>query len=234
MSPTSPAAIGTLLPLLSRDVIDAIANRPGETEARRQDRAQGALCLIEAFEPRDGVEVMLVGQAVMFQSLMMDTIRDSHRARTGQEASRHRQAAVAMSRVQLSWFKELRLHDARRYPAAAKAAKHAAVLSAQTPEPAPATPPAAPAPARAPVPAEPARTGSVRAEPTRTEPARTEPVRTGPVPAKPVQAVPLALPLAFAPPVPPHAHGEKPRPAHAPAPLTAPLPGLPRPALAKA
>lgn len=214
MSPTPPAAIGTLLPLLSRDVIDAIANRPGETEARRQDRAQGALCLIEAFEPRDGVEVMLAGQAVMFQSLMMDTIHDSHHAVTGQEAFRHRQAAVAMSRVQLSWFKELRLHDARRYPTAAEVADHAAVLSAPAPEPASATPPAAPVPA---------------------EPARTEPVRTEPVLTKPGQAVPLALSLAFAPlasapPVPPHAHGEKPRPAHTPA----PLPGLPRPALAKA
>ena len=219
MSPTPPAAIGTLLPLLSRDVIDAIASRPGETEARRQDRAQGALCLIEAFEPRDGVEVMLVGQAVMFQSLMMDTIHDSHRAVTGQEAWRHRQAAVAMSRVQLSWFKELRLHDARRYPAAAEVAEHAAVLPAPAPEPASATPPAAPAQAKAPVPA--------------------EPDRTGPVLTKPAQAVPPAPPLAFAPlasapPVPPHAQGEKPRPVHAPAPITVPLPGLPRPALAKA
>ena len=220
MSPTPPAAIGTLLPLLSRDVIDAIANRPGETEARRQDRAQGALCLIEAFEPRDGVEVMLAGQAVMFQSLIMDTIHDSHHAVTGQETFRHRQAAVAMSRVQLSWFKELRLHDARRYPAAEEVAEHTTAIPAPVPEPASATLPAAPAQAKAPVPAEPDRTG---------------PVRTGPVLTKPVQAVPLALSLAFAPlasapPVPPHAHGEKPRPAHAPA----PLPGLPRPALATA
>ena len=186
MSSTPPAAIGTLLPLLSRDVIDAIANRPGETEARRQDRAQGALCLIEAFEPRDGVEVMLAGQAVMFQSLIMDTIRDSHHAVTGQEAWRHRQAAVAMSRVQLSWFKELRLHDARRYPTAAEVADHAAVLSAPAPEPASATPPAAP------VPAEPART-----EPARTEPARTEtPARIAATPEAPVSP-----PLASSPPL---------------------------------
>ena len=194
MSPTPATAIGTLLPLLSRDVIDAIANRPGETEARRQDRAQGALCLIEAFEPRDGVEVMLAGQAVMFQSLIMDTIHDSHHAVTGQETFRHRQAAVAMSRVQLSWFKELRLHDARRYPAAAEVADHAAVLSAPAPEPASATPPAAPAPAKAPVPAEPART-----EPAQTEPARTEtPARIAATPEAPVSP-----PLASSPPLSP-------------------------------
>ena len=218
MSPIPPAAIGTLLPLLSRDVIDAIASRPGETEARRQDRAQGALCLIEAFEPRDGVEVMLVGQAVMFQSLMMDTIHDSHRAVTGQEAWRHRQAAVAMSRVQLSWFKELRLHDARRYPAAAEVAEHAAVLPALAPEAASATPPAAPAPAKAPVPSEPVRTG-----PARTEPARTEPARITATPEAPVSP-----PLASSPPLSPPR--ETARISDAPA----PLPGLPRPALATA
>jgi hypothetical protein len=112
MMPTPAPTIDLLIPLLSRDVIDAIADRPGETRADRDIRAEGAWRSIEGFAPRDTMEIMMAGHAVAFQSMIMDSVHDSRHAPTEESARLHRQQAVSMSRAQLSWFKEFRLHRA--------------------------------------------------------------------------------------------------------------------------
>jgi hypothetical protein len=111
-------AVDDLLPVLTRDVIEAIADRPHESEGRRQARARGAMRLIEAFEPEDGVEIMLAGQTVLFQNLILDAIHDSRRATSVDGARRDRQQALAMVKVQLSFLKEMSRRRADRPVAA--------------------------------------------------------------------------------------------------------------------
>ncbi len=142
MLPLPAQTIDDVLPLLTHDIIDAIATRPQETAADNQRRAETALRMLEAFEARDAVEVMFAGQALMFHALMLDATRDACRAEDGPMAQRHRQSAVALSRVQLSWFRELRLHRAARSPEAVEAA-----LPPPAVEPAPPPAPVAAKPA---------------------------------------------------------------------------------------
>ena len=119
MIPLPAFSIGAVPPILARDIIDAVAMRPGESASDQQLRAQEVMEMLAAFETRDAVEAMFAGQAVVFQNLVLDATRDAGRAETGEAARRHRQSAVAMSRLHLAWFKELQRHRAERYPAAA-------------------------------------------------------------------------------------------------------------------
>ena len=118
MIPLPAFSIGAVPPILARDIIDAVAMRPGESASDQQLRAQEVMGMLAAFETRDAVEAMFAGQAVVFQNLVLDATRDAGRAETGEAARRHRQSAVAMSRLHLAWFKELQRHRAERYPAA--------------------------------------------------------------------------------------------------------------------
>ena len=179
MLPLPAQTIDDVLPLLTQDIIDAIATRPRETAADNQRRAETALRMLEAFEARDAVEVMFAGQALMFHALMLDATRDACRAEDGPMAQRHRQSAVALSRVQLSWFRELRLHRAARYPEA---------VEMTLPPPA-----VEPAPPPAPVAAEPVAQAGV---PPRRETGLARPEgepRTAFVPAPPPHETPRPL-----------------------------------------
>jgi len=116
MNAMPAASVEALLPILTRDVIDTIADRPNETVARRQERANGAMRMIEAFHPETGVEIILAGQSVLLQNLLLDTIHDTHRATTPDNAFRGRQQALSFGRLQLSYLKEIRRHSAEHAP----------------------------------------------------------------------------------------------------------------------
>ena len=202
MTPAPSPSVDELLPILTRDVIEAIADRPNESEARRQARAQGAMRLIEAFEPEDGVEIMLAGQTVLMQNLLLDAVHDVHRATTTDYAFRHRQQAMSMGRLQLSWLKEISRRHADR-------ARPIEDVSVQT-----RSPPFPTAEASADVP-----------PPPRTEPAqaaRPAPAaQRAPVPAPAAQPAPSPAAVASAPAVQP-ASAPAAQPALAPAAQPAP------------
>jgi len=107
MVPAQSLPAAQLLPLLTRDVIEAIADRPNESDARRQARADGVRRMIEVLAPEDGVEIMLAGQAVLTRELLLDAVHDSHRVMMADDAHRHRQQAMALGRLQLSFLKEI-------------------------------------------------------------------------------------------------------------------------------
>ncbi len=104
--------IADLLPLLSRDVVDAIAIRPNETEHQREIRAVTAFRHIEAFAPRDGMEITLASQAVMFQTLMAEAMATRATAATPETARRLRQQVLALGRLQMESIKGIRAHRA--------------------------------------------------------------------------------------------------------------------------
>ena len=133
-----------------RALIDAIANRPNQTDTERQARAQTALAQMEALTPTDSAEVLFAGQIVLFQTLILDAVNDAHAAETPADAYKHRQQAIALGRVQKSWIVELRRHRAQQ-----AAAQQAAADPQPTPEPPP-TPEPQPEPAAGPEPTQPA------------------------------------------------------------------------------
>ena len=109
-----------LIPALSRDIVAAIAHRPDEPETLRNSRETAALLGIQEFEPRDGVEIMLAGLAVTFQSLIADAVRDS---RTATDPDRLRRQCAMLQRAQMGYLREFRLHRKARYPEAPHAAR---------------------------------------------------------------------------------------------------------------
>ncbi len=116
------------LPILTRDIIDTVANRPHLDPEEQALRAEAARLKIEAFAPRDVMEIMFVGQIVVMQSMMLDAAAAATRAQTPEAARRHRTQVIAMARAQMNVMKDIRLHRAA-------IAKAASVVLA--PEPAP-------------------------------------------------------------------------------------------------
>ena len=237
MIPLPAFSIGAVPPILARDIIDAVAMRPGESASDQQLRAQEVMGMLAAFETRDAVEAMFAGQAVVFQNLVLDATRDAGRAETGEAARRHRQSAVAMSRLHLAWFKELQRHRAERYPAADSVD--------EVPESVTVAPPAAAAAARTPGTSAPGSVVARTVVPGTVVPAAVAPgtavaktvssVTAAPETTPPGTVVPPEAPLAPAPdsrpsapapgPVAPRS-GEGGVVSYAPA-HTAVLPGLP-------
>ena len=124
------------IPLLLRGLIDAIANRPNEPDSQSQTRAQAAIAQIESLAPTDTAEVLFAGQIALYQTLILDAVNDAHAADSPAEAHKHRQQAIALGRLQISTFAELRRHRADQ-----KAAdEHPQPEPEKTPDPPPPIP----------------------------------------------------------------------------------------------
>jgi hypothetical protein len=91
----SPTMIGACLD----DLIDALAERPGVPEDRRLRHASATRSLILSFRPRDGIQLVLAGQTVMFSALATDGARDVLRDMTEPLKSRARSSVTAMGRI---------------------------------------------------------------------------------------------------------------------------------------
>ena len=129
-----------LFDLLTCDVIAAIANCPGEPDARRAARAEAARRQILAFAPRDGVEIMFASQAAMFEALTADAAKDLARAPNPDAARRIRQQIMGMGRLQQTAARQILTHRkelARTEKAAKKAAEEAKAPPSKIVEPAP-------------------------------------------------------------------------------------------------
>lgn len=129
----------TLISLLSRDVIAAICDRPGEDAATRRARETAALKSIQDFDPKDGVEIMLAGLIVMFQSLIASAAQDARHADNPDRAQRQ---VAQLSRAHMGYLRELRLHRKQHQPAPKPVPKPApAKPEAKAAKPRPTTPP---------------------------------------------------------------------------------------------
>ncbi len=94
----APPAFGfeQLITELLRGIADTVADRPGETEARRFARHQTAIFSVMAFMPRDGIETMLAGQCGMLDLLLRDATRDLLRSEPGLGKFRMRSQLTAL------------------------------------------------------------------------------------------------------------------------------------------
>jgi hypothetical protein len=102
-----------LITELLRGLADAIADRPGETEAQRFARHQTAIFSVMAFMPRDAMETMLAGQCVMFDHLMRDAARDLLRNEAEPVKRRIRTQLTGLGRSFLNLLAEFRRLQSR-------------------------------------------------------------------------------------------------------------------------
>ncbi|MGA3005515.1 MAG: hypothetical protein ABSE20_27745 [Acetobacteraceae bacterium] len=62
---------------ITQEVIETVADRPGDSPAKRFARQQSTAWTMMSFLPRDPVEAMLAGHCVVFDNLLRDTARDA-------------------------------------------------------------------------------------------------------------------------------------------------------------
>jgi hypothetical protein len=107
MQANSEFGFEQLITELLRGLADAVADRPGESEAQRFARHQTAIFSIMAFHPRDAIETMLAGQCVMFDLLLRDAARDLLRNETAPGKLRIRSQIAALAKIFLKHLEQL-------------------------------------------------------------------------------------------------------------------------------
>ena len=99
---------------LLRPVIDAIVCHPDEPAPRREAKTQMVVHSVMSFCPRDAAEIMLSGQTVLYQALILDSGRESLSGQLETMKLRYRQNLTAMTKVQLACLNQVRLLQTRR------------------------------------------------------------------------------------------------------------------------
>jgi hypothetical protein len=130
MPPSAAFGFEQLVTELLRGLIEAVADRPGETEAQRFSRHQTVVFSTMAFMPRDALETMLASQCVMLDHLMRDATRDLLRGQEELIKLRLRPQLTAMGRLFLRHLTELKRLQTRPV-------EQIAVLPHAKPEPRP-------------------------------------------------------------------------------------------------
>jgi hypothetical protein len=96
-----------------QNIVDALCDRPGDSDATRATRTRDVVHSVQAFRPRDPVEVMLAGMAVIHAYLIQDAAHDLSRGQDARFKARTKTSIVALDRGMLGFLKELRVARAR-------------------------------------------------------------------------------------------------------------------------
>jgi hypothetical protein len=92
---------------LTREVIETVADRPGDSPARRVVRQQTTASTILSLQPRDPVETMLAGQCVIFDHLLRDGAHDTLRGQQQDIKLRARPQILATGKMFLAHLDRL-------------------------------------------------------------------------------------------------------------------------------
>jgi hypothetical protein len=111
-----------LSPTMLQGIVDTICDRPGDTQAQRATRSREVADAVQGFEPRDPVELMLAGMAVIHAHLIYDSVRDLVREQDDRLRARGKSTIVALDRVMLGFLREFRIAR-KRAPAVGEAAE---------------------------------------------------------------------------------------------------------------
>jgi hypothetical protein len=95
-------------------IVEAICDRSEDTPEQREERFRDVVAAVEAHAPRDAMEVMLAGLAVLHAHLIQDSARDLLREQDDRIRSRTKSAIAALDRGMLGFLRELRI--ARKRP----------------------------------------------------------------------------------------------------------------------
>ena len=165
----------TAMSEITQEVIETVADRPGDAPAKRFARQQATALTMMSFLPRDPVETMLAGQCVIFDNLLRDSARDALRGQPIEMKLRTRNQSYASGKMFLALF--ARFEQLQTRPADNLVVQPPVVKAAS-----PASRPSASHDAAASAPAEPGR------HPVPVEPAERATVATK-VEAPPIAAV---------------------------------------------
>ena len=169
---TFQAAMGEIC----KGVLETVAERPGESDAKQSIRRQTAVYAVMSFMPRDPLEAMLAGQCVIFDHLLRDGARESLRGQPEQirlRATPQIHASGKMFLAHLTAFKDMRGRQEETL-AFQLPRRDARETSEAAPSP-DAQSPDAPGP-------DATRTDAVRTDAVRTDAVRTDAVRTAATP----------------------------------------------------
>jgi hypothetical protein len=96
-------------------IVHALADRGEQTAAEYQARADDAWTLVQSFQPRDTIDLMLTGQFITMNELFADASRDILRGMSDSLKQRARSSAVAMGRLALAQVGELERRGIQPY-----------------------------------------------------------------------------------------------------------------------
>jgi hypothetical protein len=98
---------------LVRGLADAVADRPGETEAQRFARHQTAIFSVMAFLPRDAMETTLASHCVMYDLALRDAAAELLRNEAEPVKRRIRSQVITIGRLFFTSLKQLQQLQAR-------------------------------------------------------------------------------------------------------------------------
>ncbi len=102
MHPDTALTMQSAMTEIAREVIETVADRPGDSQARRIARQQMTAWSISSFEPRDPVETMLAGHCVIFDHLLRDGACDTLRGQQQDIKVRVRPQVLATGKMFLA------------------------------------------------------------------------------------------------------------------------------------
>lgn len=91
MSMSQQETSRTLSQTMLQGIVDAVCDRPGDTAGQRDARARDVVDAVQGFAPRDTVELMFAGLAVIHAQLIQDLRANWYASMTlvsGRERSR--------------------------------------------------------------------------------------------------------------------------------------------------
>src|SRR4051794_25347198 len=89
-------------------LIACLCDRPGETQSRSSARALDVTTSVMALRPRDPVEMMLAGLAVMHAQLIQDSAGEMVREQDRGLRNRTKSTIAALDRAMMGFLRELR------------------------------------------------------------------------------------------------------------------------------
>jgi hypothetical protein len=100
-------------PTILQGIVEAICDRPGESAEQRRARSCDVVRCVQSFAPRDPVELMFAGMAVLHAHLIEDSARDLFRERDERLKTRAKSSIAALDRGMLGFLRELRVASKR-------------------------------------------------------------------------------------------------------------------------
>jgi hypothetical protein len=114
MMSSQPETHSMFAQTMLQDITDAICDRPGDSAADRAARSGRVVRTVLGFRPRDPVEMMLAGVAVLHVHLLLDSAREVSRGQDERLRARAKSSITALDRGLIGILKEL--HLARKRP----------------------------------------------------------------------------------------------------------------------
>lgn len=129
-----PHHVSSLLQPALNGIVAALADRGEQSGPEYEARRTGAWTLIQSFQPRDAIDLLLVGQLVAINELFADGTRDVLRGTTDSLKQRTRSSLLAMARLTQGHLDRLEKRRSQAEIAEPRAAQCAAAPPSAAPE----------------------------------------------------------------------------------------------------